>query len=351
MLKFIKKLLKRLDRILPIIKQVFIISLIVFFFIISLTYMLAVFGHDILTGFMQWLSSYIFVGTITLNVINTTVKRNINNGNTSSSKDNSSLKGDDKLKGQDGGTNEDFNNYKNEFFSKSHTNCAYISEFFDNGFRGLLTMGGIYLIAATCLSFVDIIISSDSSESCSSVGNLSIFIENLTKDPFKSLLFWFGVFTLILIGLGGFGIYYKGGKVGQLSSFLPQIRDKIIEFFASIINPIISALIGIYVIKEVFTDNIIRFLNNGSVTTISDNVMNKIMSILILVISIILIILLFRGAVIFIRDLLNLGLAAYKYIADPIFGENGWFRKAESKASMCNIKPYWDGWKSEMNKK
>ena len=323
---------------LPAIKKFFIVSLIVFFFIISLTYMLAVFGHDILTGFMQWLSSYIFVGTITLNVINTTVKRNIENGNISRPK------GEHGFKEQVGGTKEEFNIYKKDFFSKSHTNCAYISEFFDNGFRGLLTMGGIYLIAATCLSFVDIIISSDSSESCSSVGNLSIFIENLTKDPFKSLLFWFGVFTLILIGLGGFGIYYKGGKVGQLSSFLPQIRDKIIEFFASIINPIISALIGIYVIKEVFTDNIIRFLNSGSVTTISDNVINKIMSILILVISIILIILLFRGAVIFIRDLLNLGLAAYKYIADPIFGENGWFRKAESKASMCNIKPYWDEW-------
>jgi len=344
MLKFIKKLLKRLDRILPIIKQVFIISLIVFFFIISLTYMLAVFGHDILTGFMQWLSSYIFVGTITLNVINTTVKRNIENGNISRPK------GEHGFKSQKGGTNEDFKEYKKEFLSKPHTNCAYISDFFDKGLRGILTMGGIYLIAATCLSFVDIIISSDSGESCSSVGNLSIFIENLTKDPFKSLLFWFGVFTLILIGLGGFGIYYKGGKVGQLSSFLPQIRDKIIEFFASIINPIISALIGIYVIKEVFTDNIIRFLNNGSVTTISDNVMNKIMSILILVISIILIILLFRGAVIFIRDLLNLGLAAYEDIAVPIFGKEGWFRKAESKASMCNIKPYWDGWKQKSKK-
>lgn len=328
-----------------LIKQIFIISLIVFFFIISLTYMLAVFGHDILTGFMQWLSSYIFIGTIILNVINTIVEKN-----TSSSKGAQDVPGS---KSQKGGTNEtkpNFKEYKKNFFEDSYTNCGtYISDFFDKGLRGILTMGGIYLIAATCLSFVDIIISSDSGESCSSVGNLSIFIENLTKDPFKSLLFWFGVFTLILIGLGRFDIYYKGRGVGKFSSYLPRIRDKIIAFFSSVIDPIISALIGIYVIKEVFTDNIIKFLNSGSVTTISDNVINKIMSILILVISIILIILLFRGAYKFIAEITKSGEIAYENIADPIFGEKGWFRKAESKASMCNIKPYWDGWKKEMN--
>jgi len=329
---------------LPVIKQIFIISLIVFFFIISLTYMLAVFGQDILTGFMQWLSSYIFVGTITLNVINTIVKRNVENGNITRPK------GAHGFGDQGGGAKADFNEYKKEFLSKPHTNCAYISDFFDKGLRGILTMGGIYLIAATCLSFVDIIISSDSGESCSSVGNLSIFIENLTKDPFKSLLFWFGVFTLILIGLGGLNVYYRSGRAGQFSSFLPRIRDKIIAFFGSVINPTISALIGIYVIKELFTDNIIRFLNSGSVTTISDNVMNKIMSILILVISIILLILLFRGVAIFIKILLDGGRRAYEDIAVPIFGKEGWFRKAESKASMCNIKPYWDGWKQKSKK-
>jgi len=329
---------------LPAIKKFFIISLIVFFFIISLTYMLAVFGQDILTGFMQWLSSYIFVGTITLNIINTIVKRNIKNGNISRPK------GAQGFEEQDGGAKADFNKYKKEFISKPHTNCAYISEFIDKGLRGILTMGGIYLIAAICLSFVDIIISSDSGKTCSSVGNLSIFIENLTKDPFKSLLFWFGVFTLILIGLGGLNVYYTSGRAGQFSSFLPSLRDKIIAFFGSVINPTISALIGIYVIKEVFTDNIIRFLNNGSVTTISDNVINKIMSILILVISIILIILLLRGAVQFIKIIIDGGRRAYKDIAVPIFGKEGWFRKAESKASMCNIKPYWDGWKQKSKK-
>ncbi len=340
--KVINDFLIKINRkFLPLVKQVFIITLIVFFFIISLTYMLAVFGHDILTGFMQWLSTYIFVGTITLNIINTIVKRNIKNGNISRPK------GAHGFEDQGGGAKADFNEYKKEFISKPHTNCAYISDFFDKGLRGILTMGGIYLIAATCLSFVDIIISSDSGESCSSVGNLSIFIENLTKDPFKSLLFWFGVFTLILIVMGRLNIYYTGGGIGQFSSWLPRIRDKIIEFFTSVINPLISALFGIYVIKELFTDNLIKFLNNGSVTTISDNVINKIMSILILIISIILIMLLFRGAAVFIKSILNSGRRAYKDIAVPIFGKEGWFRKAESKASMCNIKPYWDGWKKK----
>lgn len=343
--KVINDFLIKINRkFLPLVKQVFIITLIVFFFIISLTYMLAVFGHDILTGFMQWLSTYIFVGTITLNIINTIVKRNIKNGNISRPK------GAHGFEDQDGGAGVNFKEYKKEFISKSHTNCAYISDFFDKGLRGILTMGGIYLIAATCLSFVDIIISSDSGESCSSVGNLSIFIEILTKDPFKTLLFWFGVFTLILILLGRLNVYYNGGGLGQFSSWLPRIRDKIIAFFSSVLNPLLSALIGIYVIKELFTDNLIKFLNNGSVTTISDNVINKIMSILILIISIILIILLFRGAPVFIRNILDWGRRAYKDIAVPIFGKEGGFRKAESKASMCNIKPYWDGLKQK-NKK
>ena len=331
----VNNFLSTVDKQLPNIKFIYVVILILIFVYISFSYMLKVFDVNLFPDTLKPLAKFIFTSTIALNVINAIIK------NHGKKKGGSSLsKSDDVERSQVGGGVKsmiDSYNNKSKIFSQYKTNflnnhgnfkqCAYISNFIDTTSRGIFTMSIVYIITATCLSFVDIIIASDiQGGTCTSVGNLSNFINTLTSDPYRTIIFYFILFTLILILLGYVNFYYLGPTVGKIFTLLPKFRDLIIKYIFVVIKPIFIAVIGIFIFKQLLTDNIVRFLNHGSITTIDDNLLNKIMSIIIFAISLVLVIVAIKGRKL-IKFVFNSGTTVYENIFKPIFGPEGWLKE------------------------
>jgi len=352
----INKIGAGLEKFMPKAKMFFVISIIIIFAWIAFVYMLGTFnaidgwGADA----VKWAGDYIFFGTIILNVVDTILKQM--SAESKASKPGSKKGGSNVSYIMEGGLSgksdprkaqkkQELKLLRDKFTSGKNTqDCAPISKFINKLLKGILTMGVIYFSSAFSLSFIEIIVnSSEQSGSCGTKGAFDVgsMINAVTNKTISSFLLWFLVYCIILIILGGLKVYYFNA-IGKPAKFLPIIRDKISDTLKMLIMPLLLSMFSLYIVQQLFTNPFVSFINGGTMTKISTNPLNILISILIFVLSLLVIWGLIQGGREFVKSLIENGRKIYINYVVPYFGIEGKVRKAENNASMCKIKPYWE---------
>ena len=369
---------KSINEQLPLVKTGFVIAIVITFTWVSLVYMVYTFGADWGPGSVTWLYDFIFYGTIFINIADTLLKyfaaKTIKGGSSNINSDGVS----------NGGSNGEFEDFSNEnmnfnmeggfkmknpfasspedkarkqkmrqeikavrrkFTKENQGDHAPISEAINRVLQQISSMSFVYFIASLSLSFIEIIKNSSvANENCPDNGfglsGLGDMVGMFTTGIFGWFLIRFMIFYVIVIILGGFNLYYLP-FVGRLASFLPKISDSITKFLKSFIFPYIIAMTGLYIMKAIVTNPIVKALNGGRMNKVSDSGLNKLFGILIFLLSLILDYFLIQGGVSIVKQLIAIGDKLYNKLVQPLLGRTGRITRAESKASTVNINKYW----------